>query len=445
MNKVVFILVILSFCRSSISDEVTVQVDSHSSENDTFVPTKDWQVIKEGQSIPAGLHVRLNLETGVREAKLLDDSEIENEEKKNTELNIVPDDSQNKSEEEEDPITISKYLEDAIKQANESPEQIEYISQETEERIKKTYKDYKQLKKDYAEMKSSFKTEMEFITELLEEFNNTKDKEYLSSNIISLLQDFNYLVDQIDNAVWFIDSGGLNNVILPMVVNQTYLPYRVASLRLLGTLTQNNPKAQIKVYENNFGSYIVNVLLQSSDSDELSTAVYAFGSLLRKFPLAQKEILSQSGTKALISLLQKDIDLKIKSKVLTLIGDLLVDKENVLQLNESNSIDLDKINQYAEVNLLQWLNDNEYCLTITEFINKSYLEIIRKPDIAEDLIDGMNYTSSLCQKLWSENYNFMKILKNIEINFLNSGEEYQVEVGEKIENLISNIGGKYET
>jgi nucleotide exchange factor SIL1 len=36
-----------------------------------------------GQSIPQGLHVRLNLETGKREAKLIDDSE-------HTDLSVVP-------------------------------------------------------------------------------------------------------------------------------------------------------------------------------------------------------------------------------------------------------------------------------------------------------------------------------------------------------------------
>ncbi|KAG5418418.1 SIL1 [Candida metapsilosis] len=47
-----------------------------------FVPTNEWQVIKPGQDIPAGLHVRLNLETSEREAKLMTgelDTEARNE------------------------------------------------------------------------------------------------------------------------------------------------------------------------------------------------------------------------------------------------------------------------------------------------------------------------------------------------------------------------------
>lgn len=42
-----------------------------------FIPTKEWQVIKEGQSIPKGLHIRMNFQTGIKEAKLLDESESE--------------------------------------------------------------------------------------------------------------------------------------------------------------------------------------------------------------------------------------------------------------------------------------------------------------------------------------------------------------------------------
>ena len=47
------------------------------------MPTHEWQVIKQGQSIPAGLHVRMNFQTGIKEAKLMDkdDSPGKEEEK----------------------------------------------------------------------------------------------------------------------------------------------------------------------------------------------------------------------------------------------------------------------------------------------------------------------------------------------------------------------------
>jgi nucleotide exchange factor SIL1 len=48
-----------------------------------------------GQAIPRGLHVRLNLETGEREAKLLDKNE-------RTDLTLVPDDAQGRQFSKED-------------------------------------------------------------------------------------------------------------------------------------------------------------------------------------------------------------------------------------------------------------------------------------------------------------------------------------------------------
>ena len=49
---------LLQFSTSQISD---------------FVATHEWQEIQEGQKVPAGLHYRMNLETGKKEAKILED------------------------------------------------------------------------------------------------------------------------------------------------------------------------------------------------------------------------------------------------------------------------------------------------------------------------------------------------------------------------------------
>ena len=37
-----------------------------------FIATEEWQEIPENAKVPAGLHYRINLETGKKEAKLLD-------------------------------------------------------------------------------------------------------------------------------------------------------------------------------------------------------------------------------------------------------------------------------------------------------------------------------------------------------------------------------------
>ena len=49
--------------------------DENESSSNIFVPTKEWKVVKEGQHIPRGLHVRMDLQTGLKEAKILDDGD----------------------------------------------------------------------------------------------------------------------------------------------------------------------------------------------------------------------------------------------------------------------------------------------------------------------------------------------------------------------------------
>ncbi|KAI9889143.1 MAG: hypothetical protein M1814_005734 [Vezdaea aestivalis] len=53
-------------------DMICSSADPDSCYTRLFQPTAEFQAIQAGQNLPAGLHVRLNLETGVKEAKLYD-------------------------------------------------------------------------------------------------------------------------------------------------------------------------------------------------------------------------------------------------------------------------------------------------------------------------------------------------------------------------------------
>lgn len=54
------------------------EMDLHSCYPKTFVPTKEWQVIRPGQVVPEGLHYQMDFETGIRKAKLLDPEDADN-------------------------------------------------------------------------------------------------------------------------------------------------------------------------------------------------------------------------------------------------------------------------------------------------------------------------------------------------------------------------------
>lgn len=59
---------------SDVNVEVTKNAGSSIDDEDleVFQPTAEWQTIQSGQGIPPGLHVRMNLQTGQKEAKLMD-------------------------------------------------------------------------------------------------------------------------------------------------------------------------------------------------------------------------------------------------------------------------------------------------------------------------------------------------------------------------------------
>ena len=54
-------------------DDLLVEVEEEEDESEMtiFQPTHEWQIVREGEVLPAGLHVRMNLETGLREARLM--------------------------------------------------------------------------------------------------------------------------------------------------------------------------------------------------------------------------------------------------------------------------------------------------------------------------------------------------------------------------------------
>ena len=55
----------------SIEDED----DDRAQDRNIFKPTHEWKVVEDGQSIPPGLHIRMNLQTGLKEARLLEEDE----------------------------------------------------------------------------------------------------------------------------------------------------------------------------------------------------------------------------------------------------------------------------------------------------------------------------------------------------------------------------------
>ncbi|XP_014098922.2 nucleotide exchange factor Sil1 [Bactrocera oleae] len=430
----VILLLVIKFAISAANDK-----------NKTFVLTTEWQQIEEGQILPSGVHVRVNLQTGKKEAKLLNNQEV-NENNKikgalvNVEENIY--EASWKESSTKNKVKISKTLSEALKSLPKDSLGIEY-SPEKLEQIKRDFKTYSELKESYKNLQKEFRSDGELITKLIDEYKNlSKENEEqpitLKTKIntqLRILEDLDYLVHQIDNALWFIGKGGLDEILLPLVVNETNINLRTKAVRLLGALTLNNPLAQIKVFEKNIGGYLAQILISSEHSEELSSALYAFGSLLRKFPLALQRILSTSGTQALVAVLAKKCELKVKAKSITLISDIIVEKKLVIS-NYAYSDSPSAAAQYAELNLQEWLHLSGFCETVDSLVSSQLYELLEQPDLTEYFAIGLENAAEICESVWSKSAELRHTLLTIKNRYMRTNNEFHVEVAQQIEKVV---------
>ena len=68
-----WLLLVIILCGHGEEEDVTVTDEAEEENVTIFVPTNQWQQILPGQAVPAGLHVRINLQTGEKEAKLIEE------------------------------------------------------------------------------------------------------------------------------------------------------------------------------------------------------------------------------------------------------------------------------------------------------------------------------------------------------------------------------------
>ncbi|XP_005188495.1 nucleotide exchange factor Sil1-like [Musca domestica] len=450
--KLYTILIVLGLFTYSAWAKDTSEVKK----NQTFIATHEWQEIPEGQGIPQGLHVRINLQTGKKEAKLLDEADESSSDPlkvmhKDGALSVLPDEYETVKEEDDDDDNDEsngkeaaggkakkvKHLDEALKRIG-----IDYTPEEKLENIKREFRSYEELKKTFEGMRKAFKSDGEIIIQLIEEFHNvTKDNKDVEARVkiqTQILESFNYLMSQYDNAQLFVEQGGLDHVILPTLVNQTHVGLKVEVMRVLGAMCQNNPKVQIKVYERNIGSHLTQILMSSTRTEELSTALYAFSSLLRKIPHAQQRILSTSGTQALVSVLGKEAELKIKAKAVTIISDIIVEKELVLSKSSADDDPLAAA-QYAELSFPEWLEANSYCETMDALVTTNLYEFLEAPDILEYFINALDNTKTFCSPLWSQSPQFRHVLLTLRNRYSQSEDEYRLDIAKLLNNLIDKL------
>merc|ERR1712241_401645 len=276
---------------------VTILASNCESTND-FVATKEWQEIAEGQRVPAGLHYRINFETGKKEAKILEEGTESDENKVKVTTPILSD---------------QNVIEDDQPSEQISPEQIKEM-------------------KDVME-KMKLNKDIENIKHLMSNYDNST----LDSKLV-ILEDLDYYMHQIDNAQDFVTLNGLNKIILPSLRSSEEDLVAKAAI-LLGSASQANTKVQNAVMDTDIPAEVLEHILKPASTTKMfRRLIFAFSAITRGNVNCVEKFKVLGGFKILQKSLEDRIaetDLVLKG--LSFISDLLANDATKEALNLDNS------------------------------------------------------------------------------------------------------------
>uniref|UniRef100_A0A182UC03 Nucleotide exchange factor SIL1 n=1 Tax=Anopheles melas TaxID=34690 RepID=A0A182UC03_9DIPT len=415
-----------------------------------FVASHEWQELKEGQPIPQGLHVRINLTTGKKEAKLLDPAD--GGPSTDSSLSMVPGEELKDHHQAagagaaSDPQTVAGMKLEALREALKDIPANTYEEDGAEggEAAGSRFKSYEQIKQELKDANVELKSDSEIMTDLFARFEQALQHTPADRQELDVLfEDLEYLAHQIDNALQFIDRGGVEKIVWPSLNRTGDAQTRTRALKLLGTIVQNNPKAKVALVERNGGPNLLSALGRASTTDEISAALYAFGGLVRKFPFAQKQLLTPHGYSVLYGVWEKKVELKVKVKVLQLIADVLVDYRSAIAPASEN--DATTREQYGSTKLPEGLERTEFCKHSAAFFHQHKAALIPEDNLTDETVKALHACRQLCHEPWSQcplfRHTLLVLRNNLDHRLDEDVElvEYRREIKRSINELVVDL------
>jgi len=317
-------------------DESESHVDTvEVSNGEVFVPTDEWQEILNGQAIPAGLHVRLNLETGKKEAKLMVEESVGE---------------------------VHGIKHEALKEALKNIKSDFKIGKEGEFDPAQ-FRSMNQLKSELEEVNLAVESDVQVMMKLFIQFQET----HVDSEKADIIENLEYYVHQYDNALDFIQLEGFKLLVIPSL-NSTNSNLRKQACFLMGGAAQSNPQFQIAALEAGFVDLFLRLTSLDPEPEVSTKAFFALSSLLRNFPEAQNTFLRQGGLGVLTKIFEQENKSyeKLKIKILTLIHDLLVERDTS-ELSE-DSVSKARKKQYDLINFEAQVQESGWCQVLNEML-----------------------------------------------------------------------------
>lgn len=182
-------------------------------------------VYKPGQGIPPGLHVRIDMQTGKKEAKLLGDPDVQDRSSSSSALiSTAPPEA-----------ALNEGLKLDHSEIKEALKKIKNEATESDISSDENFRTYEQIKEDMKDLNYDIKTEYEIMKDLVDNFVKQEDELARTST----LNDLEYYVHKFDNAVDFVKIGCFKSIVLPSL-NATSADLRSAAAFLLGKIENSD-------------------------------------------------------------------------------------------------------------------------------------------------------------------------------------------------------------
>ncbi|KAJ8281753.1 hypothetical protein COCON_G00042720 [Conger conger] len=339
-------------------DDGEAHVDSEEDPEDmkVFQPTDQWQTVRPGYAVPAGSHVRLNLQTGLREVKLGEEAP----------LRYWRDGQRQGMVNTESPSFTAQELKKALKQFKEGAEPSKKDKEKEEEELRAKFRPMEELKRDMEQLDLLVETDFQIMSRLISKFNSSSSTQ---EEKVSALLDLEYLVHQVDNGQDLVSMGGLRLVI--DALNSTDLRLQESAAFVLGSAVSSNPHVQVEAVEGGALQQLLTLLATERPMGVKKKLLFAIGSLLRHFPFAQSHFLKMGGVQVLGDIFRASGGGPLRVRVITLLYDMIVEKELISQAGLDPIPDAshqERLRQYAQISLLPLLAEQGWCSLVPEML-----------------------------------------------------------------------------
>ncbi|XP_019342669.1 nucleotide exchange factor SIL1 isoform X3 [Alligator mississippiensis] len=338
--------------------ESVTEDDADAEDLEVFYPTNWWQTVHPGQAIPAGLHVRLNLQTGEKEAKLPDSTNEKSDmkdQKKRKRLDKVDIDSNS---------FTSQELKEALAKLKENEKTKSTMEVKANlEDVRKRFRPIEELKAEFERLNMRIETDYEIMVKLINKFNSSDS---MLDEKIAALYDLEYYVHQVDNAKDFLSLGGLQLMI--NALNSTEAVMKEHAAFVLGAALSSNPKVQIEAIEGGALQKLLVILATEQPLAVKKKALFALSSMLRHFPYAQQQFLKLGGLQVLRNLFKEKGMEALYVRVVTLLYDLIMEKM-LLEGAQNNEDQMEeKVQQYSQVKLVPAVVEQGWCAIVSNLL-----------------------------------------------------------------------------